>query len=119
MLSCCYRFVYAFRFLGFRSEDGRWWRYVNLDFKGDAIEVVTSTPAAMSETGVSSNAGAGPSRQPQKPPVKNPPVVTPGSGSNIIVNQRQASTTRFPKRSDFRDKGLRGGGSGKIPCSNA
>lgn len=51
----------------------------------------------MSDTGASSNAGAGPSRQPQKPPVKNPPVVTPGSGSNIIVNQRQASTTRFAK----------------------
>ncbi|KAF9653909.1 DNA repair protein rad10 [Thelephora ganbajun] len=43
----------------------------------------------MSGTGESSNVGAGPSRQPQKPPVKNPPVVTPGSGSNIIVNQRQ------------------------------
>lgn len=54
----------------------------------------------MSETGVSSNAGAGPSRQPQKPPVKNPPVVIPGSGSNIIVSQRQASTTRLAKRSD-------------------
>lgn len=56
-----------------------------------AIEVVTPIPTVMSSTEVSSRAGADPSRQPQKPPVKNPPVVIPGSGNNIIVNQRQAS----------------------------
>jgi len=60
--------------------------------QSDAIEVVTLITTAMSGTGASPNVGAGPSRQPQKPPAKNPPVVTPGSGNNIIVNQRQVST---------------------------
>lgn len=68
----------------------------------------------MSGTGVNSNAGAGPSRQPQKPPAKNPPVVTPGSGNNIIVNQRQASTLQLANAGE-----IDGGCSGRTPCLNA
>ena len=61
----------------------------------DAIEGAKYLIAtAMSGADVTSNIGAGPSRQPQKPPVKKPPVVTPGSGSNIIVSQRQASAPK-------------------------
>jgi len=55
------------------------------------VTSVIATAIIMSNAGVSSisNTGAGPSQQPQKPAVKNTPVVTPGSGSNIIVSQRQ------------------------------
>ncbi|KAF9793245.1 restriction endonuclease type II-like protein [Thelephora terrestris] len=39
----------------------------------------------MSGTDVTSDTGTGPSRQPPKPPVKQPPVVMPGSGNNVIA----------------------------------
>lgn len=74
---------------------------------------MTLISTLMSNIDVSSSAGAGPSRQPQKPLVKNPPVVTPGSGSNIIVNQRQASEL-YPPCPKW--CGTDCGGSGRTPC---
>jgi len=91
----------------------------SIDIWWDVIEVdATLITTTMNDTGVSSNAGTGPSRQqqPQKPPAKNLPVVTPGSGNNIIVNQRQASTPQSAKAPILVK--LTVNRSGKTPCSN-